>query len=66
LEAAEFAGSVELARIAVPVLKIGERRFALFGSVESGDDNPSRERGRRLDFVRDFGGVRRHHQIPAD
>jgi hypothetical protein len=41
LEAAEFAGGVELARVAVLVLKIGERRLALFGSVEGGDDGPS-------------------------
>ena len=65
LEAAEFPGGVELARIAIFVLQIGERGLALFGSVEGGDDGPSRERRRRLDFVRDFGGVGRHHQIPA-
>jgi hypothetical protein len=66
LKAAEFAGCVEFYWVAVLALKFGERCLALFGSVESGDDGPSRERRRLFDLVRDFGGIRRHHQIPAD
>ncbi len=66
MKAAEFAGGVEFDRIAIRVLKVGERFLTLFGGVEGGDDGPSRERSGRLDLVRDFGGIRRHHQIPAD
>ena len=65
-EATESSGGVEFYWVAVFALKVGEGRLALFGGVEGGDDGPSRERGGRFDLVGDFGGIRRHHQIPAD
>jgi hypothetical protein len=66
LEALELARLVECDRILLVVLKVGQCLLAIVLSVETGDDNPARNRRVGIDIMRDLGLIGRHHQIPAD
>ena len=66
LEALELAGFVERDRVLIVVLDVGERLFAFFFCIETGDCDPMREWRLGFDLMRDFGRVGGHHQIPAD
>src|SRR5260370_4733246 len=66
LEAPEFSGGVELDRILVFALKLGQCLLALLRGVEAGHDTPARKRSRWIYRVCNLGGIGRHPQIPAD
>ena len=66
LKPRKFPRFVERDRVLLRFLNAGEHLLAVILSVESGDDDPARKRSVGINLMRDFGGIGRHHQVPAD